>query len=121
MTRSRRIIDQLLPALLLTVTVLLAATVAALLRIPSPWRYVWFAGMGIVVIAALGRLKKRRQRRAAEAGDVAMMVKLGTELELEGEDEEAERWYRRAAEAGDATATAKLGELLAGRDQETER
>jgi hypothetical protein len=45
--------------------------------------------MAVVVIVALGRLKKRRQRRAAAAGD--------------------------------AKATVKLGELLAGRDQVTER
>jgi hypothetical protein len=89
MTRSRRIIGRLLPAFLVTVAVLVAATVAALLRIPSPWRYVWFTGMAVDVIVALGRLKKRRQRRAAGAGD--------------------------------AKATVKLGELLAGRDQETER
>jgi TPR repeat protein len=120
MTRSRRITDRLLPALLVVVAVLVAAAVAALLKLPFLWRYVWFAGMAVVLTLTLGRLKKRRQRRDAEAGDVNAMVRLGAELELEGEDEEAERWYRRAAEAGDAKATAKLNDLLAASDRDQE-
>jgi TPR repeat protein len=110
---TRRVVYGLVPVLLLAVAVVVSATVAELLGIPSPWRYVWFAGVALVVSPALGRLKKRLDRRVADNGDVKKMFKLGVEAELEGRDEEAEEWYGRAAEAGNTEAMGKLGDLLA--------
>jgi hypothetical protein len=117
---TRRVMYGLVPVLLLAVAVVVSASVAALLRIPSPWRYVWFMGVALVVSPALGRLKKGLDRRVAESGDVEKMFKLGVDAELEGRDEEAEEWYGRAAEAGNTEAMVKLGDLLAepGRDEE---
>jgi TPR repeat protein len=120
---TRRVMYGLVPVLLLAVAAVVSATVAALLNIPSPWRYVWIGGVVLVVSPALGRLKKRLDRRAADSGDIDEMFKLGVDAELAGRDEEAEEWYGRAAEAGNTEAMVKLGDLLAesGRGEETER
>lgn len=65
----------------------------------------------------------RRQRAAAELGDVKAMVALGHSLHLRQRTREAARWLRQAAEAGDAEGMAGLGLLLyRGREvEEAER
>ncbi|MFF2777542.1 tetratricopeptide repeat protein [Streptomyces sp. NPDC058052] len=62
-------------------------------------------------------------RAAAQDGDTAAMVRLGTVLEKQGRRDEAERWYRRAAGEGVAPALGALGALLyeTGRADEAER
>ncbi|HEY2061826.1 MAG TPA: serine/threonine-protein kinase [Amycolatopsis sp.] len=52
-----------------------------------------------------------KHRKAAERGDVAAMVELGSVLRRRKDYEEAAHWYRKAADAGSAGALSNLGLL----------
>ncbi|MGI8752377.1 MAG: tetratricopeptide repeat protein [Acidimicrobiales bacterium] len=56
--------------------------------------------------------------RAAEAGSLDAMERLGTLLVNRGNDREARQWYQRAAEAGSVNAMTNLGRLLFYTDRE---
>jgi len=60
----------------------------------------------------LGQLEGSKwYHRAADAGNVDAMVKLGQLAEQAQHRDKAENWYRRAADAGNVDAMVKLGQL----------
>jgi tetratricopeptide (TPR) repeat protein len=78
------------------------------------------AGSGRVLPGEQGKEGQAVQwyRKAADAGNVAAMVNLGTLLAEQGEEDQAMQWYRKAADAGDADAMVNLGTLLAEQGEE---
>ena len=60
------------------------------------------------------RRKIQRLRAGALRGDLVDAYDLALELELVGDDEQAERWHRVAAGGGDPRALCNLGRSSAG-------
>jgi TPR repeat protein len=56
-------------------------------------------------------------KRAADAGNVAAMMRLAERAEERDQTAEAEKWYQRAAAAGHTDAMIRLGNLTQQRDQ----